>query len=629
MSSPDRRERRRAGAVLVVMVACFMLYALTAVPRLTNNHLSDVEFTGWSAPLAERILAGERPYEDFVLPIPPGSFLVIALMQKLSGRVLLLHEIWLNEVIHLLMGLLAYLMAARFTSRRIALMVAACTLVTVVQLNKEIPYDHTALSLAWASVTSGAVALTSLGRRRRVAWLVAGITGGLTMAFKQSTGLGVLLGWLVAFGYLALVEAVGGARAVLARVARDALAWGVAAGVGLLATLGMVLALGSSFGAYFQAVFVDGPALKGGTTHLVFDLLRYVAYYDAFPTTVVFAFLIVGVAARVARFHGSLHLGDEPAREDALTERRAGAIAAAVAVAFGLAVVLLRSPIHRIDPSVGVWFDRLKVLPMFGFAFACAYLVSHLRLPGDETPAAAPLRAGHALNALFLAALVASLFHNTSAPEFRAFYDNNPLIPLVLLSLFTALARARLPRLEALFLVGILACLFGNKLGRAMAATIPMGKSGYWAGMKVSPRGRTIAEAALRVRALAGPSETVLVLPEDLEIAALIGRARPPLRGAILYVDQYPKRLYEGDRRALLEHPPKVIVIHPRERIFWTNVFRTWSADSATERMIDFVERELLPRSYRRDQSFETSFLGAPSHLDIYVRRDDGAAQSQ
>ncbi len=385
----------------------------------------------------------------------------------------------------------------------------------------------------------------------------------------------------------------------------------------------MVLALGSTLRAYVQAVFIDGPALKGGSAHLVFDLIRYVARYDAFPTTIVFAFALVGIGTRIARFQGNLHIGDEPTRASPLDLRTAIALGALVATVFGVAIALLLSSYRGIEPFVDLWFDRLKVLPMFGFTFACAFFMSHLRWPGPDVDGADRLRTGHAINALFIAALVASLFHNTSAPEFRAFYDNNPIIPLVFLSLFAALDRARLPRLEAALLVMMLASLYGNKLARAMAAHIPVGHNGYWGGMYINPRGRVIAEAALRARALTGPKEAALVLPEDLEIEGLIGRPRPPLLGAIIYVDQYPKRLFPHDKQALLEHLPKVIVIQPRERLFWTNVFRIWSSDSGTEKMIDFVQRDLLPRYYTRDSSYPTRFLGTPSTLDLYVRRSD------
>jgi hypothetical protein len=114
---PDasRLERRNAGSLLALMVGCYLSFAYFFVPRLTNVHFGDVEFTGWSGPIGERLLRGERPFVDFVLPIPPGSFLLLAAVQKLMGRAILQQELWLNTVAQLLMALIGYAIAVRLT----------------------------------------------------------------------------------------------------------------------------------------------------------------------------------------------------------------------------------------------------------------------------------------------------------------------------------------------------------------------------------------------------------------------------------------------------------------------------------------------------------------------------------
>ena len=60
-----RRDTRVAHALLAVMVVAFVAFCAQFVPRLTNVHFGDVEFTGWSGPLGSRILHGDRPYVDF------------------------------------------------------------------------------------------------------------------------------------------------------------------------------------------------------------------------------------------------------------------------------------------------------------------------------------------------------------------------------------------------------------------------------------------------------------------------------------------------------------------------------------------------------------------------------------
>jgi hypothetical protein len=619
------RERWTVLGLLGVLSVSFLAFAFVFVPRLTNNHFGDIEFTGWCGPIGQRIVNGERPYDDFVLPIPPGSFLVTALIAKIAGRPLLIHELWLNAVIHLAMGWLAYFIARPLTTRHNALLVSLATLVTIVQLNKEIPYDHTALLLVWVSVASGVRALLASDvRARQRLWLATGLCAALSLYFKQSTGIGAVGGWLVALVYLAFVEAVSHEPAEMRARLRDAAFWLAGATAGVLATLAGVLALGSSLSSFVQAVFLDGPDLKGGSLRLLFNLFMYLVGYEAFPASPLFLSVLLVAGARILHRHGSLAIGDEPQRAAELDLKRSIVFALACVATFGIAVGALHSGYRGIDPRVVLWIDRLAVIAMFGFAFACAFFVAHLRRVGPRAGPldTDPIRVGHALNALFIATLVASLLHNTSAPELRSFYDNNPVIPLVFVALFVGFDRARLQPLKALAVALTLASLFGNKLDRGMRAQTPVGRQGYWAGMRVNERGVEMLRAALHARSLARPHETVLNLPEDVNLVALIGRPRPPLRGAILYVDQYANRLVDDDLATLAAQPPKVIVVHPRQHIVWARVFRTWSGDSGTEKVLRWVLADLLPQRYRLAGSYRTHFLWGPATLDVYVRID-------
>ncbi len=628
MSGSGRRragERRLVIALLALMAALFLAYIWQFVPHLTNNFFGDVEFTGWSGPIGARVAAGERPYVDFVLPIPPGSFVLLAAVARIAGRSLLLHELWLNALIHLCMGLVAYLIAVRLTTRRNALLVSLCTLVTVVGFNKECAYDHTAQIVAWLSVAVGLGALlVPSGSRRARWWLAAGLLASFTIAFKQSTGVGAILGWGGALLYLGAVELVSGHKKRVRWLLRDLGWWGAGVAGGLLLVALMLWALGSTLPAFFQAVFVDGPHLKGGTPHLVTILASYLLVSRSFPAGIGFGLLLVFAGARIVRAHGSLHIGDEPNRHAPLDRRVAGVIAAAMLITFGIAIALLVDPRGRLDPEWVHWADRFKQLPAFGFVFGAAFVVSHLQRVGSEEtaePRDDTLRVGHVVNALVIVALAISLLHNTSAPEFRAFYDNNPIIPVAFLFLFVGLDRARLRPLKALVVALTLCALFGNKLGRALDARTPVGSQGFWAGMQVSPRGRVALRAVRRIRQLAGPHDTVLVLPEDVDFAAEIGRPRPKLRGAIVFVDQYPDRLAARDIHWLETHPPKVIVIHPNHPVQWAQLFRIWSGDSGAEHVLRFVLGKLLPRDYRRDSTYPTEFLWHKATLEVWVRK--------
>src|SRR5262245_48173300 len=100
-----KADRRSAGLLLALLIGLFVVFAFYFVPRLNNNVMGDMEFTGWTGPFAARLAHGERPYVDFVLPIPPGSLLLLAMIQRLSGRFVLLQELTVIATIELLFAL--------------------------------------------------------------------------------------------------------------------------------------------------------------------------------------------------------------------------------------------------------------------------------------------------------------------------------------------------------------------------------------------------------------------------------------------------------------------------------------------------------------------------------------------
>src|SRR5260221_4120818 len=119
----DRTDGWTALGLLSLLSAAYLTFLFFYVPRLNNYVLSDREFTGWVGPIAERVARGDRPYVDFVLPIPPGSFALLALIQRAAGKALLLQELWVAGLSHWLMGLIAYAIAARFSPRRVGVLV--------------------------------------------------------------------------------------------------------------------------------------------------------------------------------------------------------------------------------------------------------------------------------------------------------------------------------------------------------------------------------------------------------------------------------------------------------------------------------------------------------------------------
>ncbi len=619
---PPAKGALPAALLLALLLGCFALFAGTGVPHLTNNAVGDLEFTGWSGPIAEHLLRGERPYLDFVLPIPPGSFALLALVQKLAGRPLLLQELWLNQICNLSMALAAYAIARPFTSRLNAILIAFSSLVTLLRVPKECAYDHTALLMAWLSVAFGAHALVlEPGRRRNAAWVGAGVAAGLTFAFKQSTAAGIVAGWLGAALYLVAVALAARDPERLRAEARDFSRWAAGLAIGLALLWLLLHALGTSIGAYYRAVFTDGAPLKGGSLSLAATFVGYLLGSPAYLGSLLPTLAVAAVLVRLTRQPAGLHLGEQPVRAE-LDFRSAAAVAVPSLLAFGGATVLIARRVPALPDWVAFWADRLRYLPASGLLFGSVFFVSQRAPRRDRTITKEARRRGHELNALTLLALSVTLLHNLSSPEFRPFYDNNPIIPFAFLFLFEAFERAVLPRLKYLVFLLALAALFSPKLDRMLAAHFPTGRLGQWSGLYVNDSAVPVVRAAQRVWELTSDDDRVLVLPEDLEIVGLIGRPRPALEGAVLFVDQYPRRLLAHDLAELQRNPPKVVVIRPGERELWQRVFAIWTSRSAaaavTERFLD----DWLPKRYLLDSARPTRFGDRTAELQIWVRKD-------
>lgn len=621
MSSEPRPDAVRHAwstpAALGLLAALMGILAAFAVPRLTNHAIGDIEFTGWSGPVARELYGGRAPYVDFVLPIPPGSMAILAGIHRWAGEPRLLHELGLIAVCQIALALLGYAVVRPLTSRENAVLVAFASAVILLRGFKECAYDHTAAVVAWSSVAFGARAiLHDSPRARRVAWAVSGALAALTLFFKQSTAFGVLLGWPLALSYLLLVGVQ-----TRAGTARNALAWGAGVGVGLALVAAGLIALGSSPAAFYQAAIADGPALKGGSRAVSSNLGHYLLASPIYPASLLLTAVAGSVIVRLSRVPGGLHLGDQdPAAPP--SSRRAAIIAALAVLVFGAATLLVVLRARALPEQLAYWTDRLRFIPGFGLLLACLVCFAHLaRARGDDDDALERWRRGHAWNALFALTLSISLAHNLSSPEFRPFYDPNPILPVAFAFVFVAFDKAALPRAKLVVFALALGALFSPRFDRVLGAQIAIGRHGHWGGLYVSEGALPIVNAALRARELANEHETVLVLPEDLQIAALIGRPRPPLRGAVVFVDQYAPRLVEGDLKTLEQNLPKVVVIRPAERDLWAIVFAHWNANSGARKIVDRFLDDWLPKHYRRDSSYVTRYGNRDGTLEIWVRQ--------
>jgi hypothetical protein len=614
----DRRDARRGRALLGLAAAAYFVILWFHVPRLNNFVYSDREFTGWVGPIAERVTRGERLYDDFILPIPPGSFALLSLVQRITGRAVLLQELWVAGLSHLAMGLVGYGVAARFSTRKVGLLVAVTTLVLVTQTPKECVYDHTSLLFAWVALCTGAAGCLSASDGGRRAWFVTGLLSTASLGFKQSTTVGMIAGWGVALVYLYGIASRRGRSAEAKERLGHARHFAFGLTAGLVVVLLLLLALGARPGSFVRAVLIDGPELKGGFKTLVLNLFLFATHYDAIRNTTIPTILVVIVGLFVARRQGSLHLGEEGEPRPSLGLGATILLAAAPVLAFGIAAAMLGGGVRALQPTFLAVAEGVRNVPAYGFVYAAVFFAAHLTEKGATTEARRAR--GHALNAVVLASMVCSMIYDTSFVEFIPFYYNEPVIPIALLCLFVATERSRLTWATPLVLTVCVLPTFGVKLSRALSDDTLV-TSGHWAGLYVNYRGQEVMKAAARAKELAGPTGTVLVLPEDVQLVGLLEQPRPKLLGAVVFVDQYPRRVLAGDMATLDRNPPDVIILHPRRAREWRHVFHTWTTSSPAERMMDHVLTKLLPKQYDLDSTYPSIYFWDQGQIDVYSRK--------
>jgi hypothetical protein len=238
------------------------------------------------------------------------------------------------------------------------------------------------------------------------------------------------------------------------------------------------------------------------------------------------------------------------------------------------------------------------------------------------------------LFAALCVAVPAALGHNMSVGVLRWTYDNNPLVPIALALLATVLcemARALEIGISRLA-VGVLVMitLQGLTSGRALerwetvnACTERWPEVRYLRGALLPPGGAGVRGLVKLVRGLADQdADEVLFLPEDPDLQARFERRRPALTSQIVFTDQYRDRYVDEDFRHLKEHPPKVIVIGPRNS--WRPFSRIFHRDLGAERLIDRVQAELLPALYERAAEHPIAYQKRTDVMDVFVRKPPG-----
>jgi len=580
------------------------------------NRFLGVTLDGYFPHYGSRILAGEVPYRDFFLHLPPLHALGHAALEGLVGR----HLVASRGLAALARVALAALLAA-WLARRFRPGVSAFAAVAAVWLasgdDTEILdlYNHHALLAATLAGWCASVGLTAR-RRRDALWLAAGCAAGLAFWTKQTIGLAV--GIALPLGRLA-VE-LRAAPASLRRV-RDLS--GFAAGWALPAlAVGGWLASEGALGAFVRQVFADAAASKGP----VWTLLAR-PFVDPF--------LLPHLAAPAALGAGLvlLAIGPPPRPADASGDTRRGLAGAALASALALAIGHALAGSGMADAESLRWAQRLGVfVTLFGLvpagaglalvavrrrlaaeerellllvvvSAACAYALG-LSWPGGEAIAAPGLAVVLALSIERAKASGGSERARRAAPAAAAALAMVAAVALKLLVPFDFVLWREPP------------------VARSKEASI----TPALAGLALSQATREAVDGVVRaVTAATGPGEPILAFPAQPLFYWLTDRP-PATFAAVHWLDVTPDRVVEEDLRRTLAAPPAAIVrLHLTDRMLEVNrdYFRQGGALALArfqDRLIELLEAryELVFRS--------RAGRGARHPLEVWVRRDRNGA---
>ncbi len=155
---------------------------------------------------------------------------------------------------------------------------------------------------------------------------------------------------------------------------------------------------------------------------------------------------------------------------------------------------------------------------------------------------------------------------------------------------------------------------------RAEQATRVWPSVEFLRGARLRPSADGMWRVVERVRALApAAGDTVLLFPNDPDVEARFERPRPPLSSSILFVDQYWDRYVDHDFAVLQAHPPRVVVVGPRNG--WRPFQHGWQPDRGAERLGVLLTEKLLPSRYTNAGSVPVSLL-KDDFMDIFVLND-------
>jgi hypothetical protein len=621
MTSPAQRSERSLRWAAFFFLVCVLLgLGFFIVPSHWTSIWNDREFTDWISPIANRLHDGARLYEHGLHnPMPPLPFVLVRVLFP-DGAVWL-QENLLNYAFQAAMILVLFLAFVRQV--RVATVFAAALGAIPVYLAfpKTILYD----SMAQFFVVASALSAVSL-IRKPASWS-AGLGLALSMALlflsKQSTAAGTLLGVLLSLLLFA-------SESELRRRVR--LASLVLLGtVVFISLIALLCAKYLSFPGMIRDVFLGAPEAKGGTLHMLGNLPVYALQVALIVATVFCVFYLLNAVLTGKRSTWKpasllLEMSDAEAGT-ALQGESFLAMTAIAAFLLGFGGEFLIVAYGQALPSQFHDVAWGNLILNLGFV-ACLYFAIHPLLRRLKAAAEIPV---HPLSIYALIFLLSAVGHNLSVHSWRWSHDNNPLVFLASVTVFSAVFGSnpagesttppwRTAMLTAFALIAMWP-LAGDQIRAIRDCRQPWPEVKQLAGARMRPEADGMRTLVQSVRSLVNPTngETVLLLPNDPNVEAWFERDRPKLSSAILFTDQYLDRYVDADFAELRAHPPKVIVIGPLNA--WRSFSRKWNHGRGAERLIDLVQTKLLPQGYEFHSRQIIAYQGGTDFMLIYVRR--------
>lgn len=520
-------ERRLEGPLLLLQMVGL---GLLVVPRHTNTYW-EPEFSGWVVPLANRLGAGPPLYSDGAhSPLPPLPYLIVYLLT--GGRGVWWHESLLNFLCQCGVLWLMFLAVCRLSGRLVAYAACSASLALFLALGKSILYDSMAQMLVACAILMALDMVANPGRRASP--FALGAVLGLLLLTKQSTAAGAIAGSLLVL--------------LRRRSSQDCVAC-LLGGAAVVITGLLVMSPWIDNAGFFHDTLLTGSDPKGGPQSVLLRLgffgLQFLGHG--------FVGLVMGLAFLC--WQGPQQRPSEACRVDDQAMRTA-VLAWPMVLAVALPLAFTR------------WSYDFPSLTIFLMWPALIFYFATVGYEGTPAQRAAAV-----------IAYTSTIGHCLSVHEFRFFYDNNPLVVLLLAYLIEQFFKSpprwyqwRWWRVPVIPVTPIVVLLIGAWLHAAPRlyelgqTRLEVGDIPYLAGASLPRRAeRGLLEMVREVRRQTAPTDRVLLLPEDPSLAAWFDRRRPELTSSVLFLDTYWDSMVDEDAKRLTSDPPEVIIVGPRD----------------------------------------------------------------